>query len=64
LQSNQAATQYAPVLVGRDRAGLPLARLDAQIAAICRANDAPLATRNLEDFHKTGVKLIDPWKKG
>jgi toxin FitB len=58
-----AALQYPSVLLDRDRAGLPIGRLDAQIAAICRANDAPLATRNLKDFHQTGVGLIDPWNE-
>jgi len=35
---------------------------DAQIAAICRAAEATLATRNTDDFSGTGIKLINPWK--
>src|SRR5215471_17270553 len=34
---------------------------DEQIAAICRARGAALATRNLADFQGTGVELINPW---
>jgi toxin FitB len=45
----------------RDRAGLPIDGFDAQIASICHARDAALATRNLKDFHDTGIDVIDPW---
>jgi predicted nucleic acid-binding protein len=34
---------------------------DAQIAAICRARSAALATRNVKDFLETGIDVIDPW---
>lgn len=42
-------------------AGLPIDGFDAQIAAICRVNDAPLATRNAKDFVDTGVSVVNPW---
>ena len=35
--------------------------LDCQIAAIARANDAKLATRNIKHFLDCGIDLIDPW---
>jgi toxin FitB len=47
----------------RDRAGLPIDGFDAQIASICHAHDAALATRNLKDFHDTGIDVIDPWPR-
>lgn len=56
-----AAAQYALIVTQRDRAGLPIDGFDAQIAAICRAHGAALATRNVRDFRQTGVELIDPW---
>ncbi len=34
----------------------------AQIAAICGAHHATLATRNVKDFEHTGITLVDPWK--
>ena len=58
---NAAAEQYALVVSQRDALGLPIDRFDAQIAAICRAREAALATRNLGDFDETGVEVIDPW---
>jgi toxin FitB len=57
-----AAAEYAPLVVGRDRSGLPIDGLDAQIAAVCRSRRAALATRNIKDFAGTGVDVIDPWQ--
>ena len=55
------AEPYAEILFDRERAGLPIATADAQIAAICRTHDAACATRNTKDFVETGIDLIDPW---
>lgn len=57
-----AAEQYALVVSHRDRLGLPIDGFDAQIAAICRAHGAALATRNVADFGKTGIQVINPWQ--
>jgi toxin FitB len=59
-----AAEQYALVVSQRDGLGLSIDGFDAQIASICRAQRAALATRNLADFRKTGVELINPWQPG
>lgn len=32
------------------------------IAAICLVEEAALATRNTQDFARTGVELINPWE--
>ena len=56
-----AAVEYAGILRQRERAGLPISMADAQIAAICRAHDAACATRNVDDFRETGVRLMNPW---
>jgi predicted nucleic acid-binding protein len=58
-----AAAEHYPRVVGRrDRAGRPIDGFDAQIAAICLARRAPLATRNVKGFEETGVEIIDPWR--
>lgn len=57
-----AAALYPEVVIGRRRAGLPIGQSDAQIAAICRAVDATLVTRNTKVFLDTGVELVDPWE--
>lgn len=57
-----AAEVYADVLTRRSRAGRPVSTPDAQIAAICRARGASLATRSVRDLEGTGVlRIIDPW---
>ena len=56
-----AAVDYAGIVSSRDRAGVPIDGFDAQIAAICRAHGATLATRNVKDFHDTGIDLTNPW---
>lgn len=56
-----AAAWFGPVMVRRARLGMPIEGFDAQIAAICRAREASLATRNVKDFLETGVTVVDPW---
>ena len=56
-----AATTYAIVVTHRERIGRRIETEDAQIASICLANGAVLATRNTKDFEHTGVELINPW---
>jgi predicted nucleic acid-binding protein len=56
-----AAAWYATVVTDREQLGRPISVADAQIAAICRAHQATLATRNTKDFINTGIKLVDPW---
>ena len=56
-----AALEYAAIVLRSERAGTPIDGFDAQIASICRAHDASLATRNVRDFHHAGIEVIDPW---
>ena len=58
----QAARRYAEIVSRRERLGRAIGFPDAQIAAICRAIGATLATRNTDDFEETGIDLINPWK--
>jgi toxin FitB len=57
-----AALEYATIVRGRELAGTPIDGFDAQIASICRAHDATLATRNVKDFDNTGIDVTDPWR--
>ena len=59
-----AARAYAVIAAARRAAGRPISQFDCQIAAITRANEAVLATRNTADFEGCGIRLIDPWKQG
>jgi predicted nucleic acid-binding protein len=57
-----AAEHYAELAARRERAGMPISQADAQTAAVCRARNAPLATRNTKDFVGVGIDTIDPWQ--
>ncbi len=61
---HDAAEHYADLAAELDRTGRPIGTPDAQIAAICRAHGATLATRNVRHFAATGVRLVDPWTAG
>jgi predicted nucleic acid-binding protein len=56
-----AARQYSRIVSHRDATGRPIEGFDAQIASICRAHDATLATRNVKDFDGTDINVVDPW---
>lgn len=56
-----SARPYAEIAAQRRAAGRPIAEADCQIAAIARAKDAPIATRNVKDFDGCGVRVINPW---
>ena len=55
------ARTYAAIASSRRRAGRPISETDCRIAAISRARDGALATRNLRDFEGMGVNVVDPW---
>ena len=57
-----AAHRYAEIVANRDARGHPIATADAQIAAVCAARKATLATRNTGDFESTGIQLVNPWQ--
>ena len=56
-----AARAYAAIATSRRSAGRPILEADCQIAAIARARDAAVATRNGTDFEHCGIAVIDPW---
>lgn len=58
---SMAASVYGPLVAGRDAEGRPIDIPDAQIAAICIAHDASLASRNVKDFVGSVESVIDPW---
>ena len=59
-----AARAYAEIAADRRESGRPIGEADCQIAAICRSRGAGLATRNVRDFARTGVEVVDPWGSG
>ena len=53
---------YGKLTASRRLAGRPIETKDAMIAAICLANNATLATRNIRDFEGLDLKLINPFE--
>jgi predicted nucleic acid-binding protein len=60
--AGDAALPYARIAAARQRAGRPIAPFDAQIAAIALTINAALATRNVDDFDRCGVRVLNPWE--
>ena len=56
-----AARAYAAIAASRRSMGRPILEADCQIAAIARARDAAVATRDGADFEHCGIAVIDPW---
>jgi len=56
-----AAQRFAHIASARRSVGRPMARSDAQIAAIVSARGATLATRNTSDFEGCGITVVNPW---
>ena len=57
----EAASIFANMAATSERAGRPMGLADGQIAAICLAHNASLATRNVRDFDQLGLQLVNPW---
>ena len=58
---SNAASAYAEISAQRQAIGRPISQSDCQIAAIARSHGAAVATRNVTDFERVGVELINPW---
>jgi predicted nucleic acid-binding protein len=56
-----AALLYGDLLANARSLGRPMSLPDAQIAAIARASEHDLCTRNTSDFSTTQINLINPW---
>lgn len=56
-----AAHLYGKIMTRRKELGKPLSILDGQIAAIARANNFTVATRNSKDFADCDLNLINPF---
>ena len=57
----EVAVIYAELAAGGEAKGRPVEMADAQVAAICLAQGAKLATRNLKHFEGLGLGLVNPW---
>jgi predicted nucleic acid-binding protein len=56
------ARRWARLVVDLRRKGQPVPLLDGMIAATALTHGLTVATRNVLDFRKTGVRLVDPFR--
>lgn len=56
-----AAHFYGKIMGNKKQLGQPMSLFDGQIAAIALAQNAHLATRNINDFMSCGLTLINPF---
>lgn len=52
---------WAELVAGLKRKGQALPLLDSMIAATAMEHDLTVATRNIRDFRKAGVRVLDPF---
>lgn len=44
------------------KSGMTLGSMDAFVAATAETHGLTLATRNVKDFQRLGISLLDPWQ--
>lgn len=63
LPFDASAAEHAAALAGeRRRKGRPVDMRDTQIAGICEARNAILATRNTRHFEDISTPITNPWE--
>ena len=57
-----AAARYPDVVLARRKAGNPIEKFDALIAAMALAAGASIVTRDVGGFAGCGLTLVNPWE--
>lgn len=58
------AETWGVIMVRGQKMGLTLGSMDAFVVATAEAHGLTLATRNVKDFQRLGISLLDPWRPG
>jgi toxin FitB len=56
------ADTWGVVMARGQKIGLTLGSMDAFVAATAEAHGLILVTRNVKDFERLGISLLDPWQ--
>ena len=56
------AASYADIMIKRRSLGRPISQHDAMIAAIAQVHNMSLVTRNIKDFDRLDLALINPFE--
>jgi predicted nucleic acid-binding protein len=57
----RVATEWGRLQAQMESEGCPIPAVDALIASTCIVHNLILVTRNIKDFERTGLNLINPW---
>lgn len=57
----KAANLYSALWAETKQQAINTDTVDLMIAAIAKAHNATLATRNVKDFKNCGIQIINPW---
>ena len=57
----QIAETWGVIMARGQKAGLTLGSMDAFVAATAETHALTLVTRNVKDFERFGISLLDPW---
>ncbi len=60
----QIAETWGVVMARGQKLGQTLGSMDTFVAATVEAHGLTLATRNVKDFQRLGISLLDPWHRG
>lgn len=55
------AETWGVIMARGQKAGLTLGSMDAFVAATAETHALTLVTRNVKDFERLGISLLDPW---
>jgi toxin FitB len=55
------ADAWGVIVAGREAAGRPIGAMDALVAATAEVHALSIVTRNIEDFERTGIPVVNPW---
>lgn len=58
----RVAQAWGSVVVRSARSGVPVAAMDAFLAATARVHGLALVTRDTRDFRAAGIEVFDPWE--
>ena len=60
----QVAETWGVVMARGQKIGVTLGSMDALVAATAEAHGLTLGTRNVKDFQRLGISLLNPWQPG
>jgi toxin FitB len=61
---SHVAETWGVLVVRGQKLGLTLGSMDAFVAATAETHGLTLVTRNVKDFRRLGISLLDPWRPG